>query len=279
MIQADLHMHTCFSHGVNAPLEMYLAAKKRNLKLIGFTEHSPRPEGYNYTNEYRERLSQFFPEYINQVTNLKKHQALSRDADNCQVLLGLEVDWLNNELEFIEKTVNSYEYDYIIGSVHFLDKWGFDDNPEDWKNLSQEECENIYEKYFKEWNNMLKSKLFNIAAHPDLIKIFSVEKFHIWLLKPESHKIINDAIITLRDSGMSMEISSAGLRKPCKEIYPNPLICEMAFKLNTPISFASDAHNVYDVGFGFEQLADYARSFGYTSSVIFNNHKITQEDF
>ena len=122
---------------------------------------------------------------------------------------------------------------------------------------------------------MLRSRLFNIAAHPDLIKIFSAEQFHIWLQKPEAQAQIRTCLATLRDSGMAMEISSAGLRKPCHEIYPAPLIMQWARELNVPVTFASDAHSVKDVGRGFPQLRSYALAFGFDTQVWFDHGTMT----
>ena len=116
---------------------------------------------------------------------------------------------------------------------------------------------------------MLASGLYNIAAHPDLIKIFSVEPFHLWLQKPESQVQVRHCLETLKAQGMAMEISSAGLRKACGEIYPCPEIMQMARELSLPVTFASDAHNVQDIAYGFDQLARYARSFGFEEYVHF----------
>ena len=70
--------------------------------------------------------------------------------------------------------------------------------------------------------------------------------------------------------GMGMEISSAGIRKLCREIYPAPPIMVMARQLDLPVSFASDAHATEDVGYGFARLASYARAFGFAEYTIFN---------
>ena len=78
MITADLHSHTRYSHGASTPQEMYAAACTAGLKLLGFTEHSPRPLGFDYTNEYREQLSRFMPTYAREVCELL---ALFADRD------------------------------------------------------------------------------------------------------------------------------------------------------------------------------------------------------
>lgn len=277
MINADLHSHTCFSHGQNTPLEMHLSATKKGIHLLGFSEHSPRPQGYNYKNEYRERLNNHLNDYVNQVLAIKRNAATN--PDSCQVLFGMEIDWLNGEETFINHAVKQFDFDYLIGSVHYLDHWGFDDSKKDWDMLSQEECEKLYVRYFEIWQTMLKSRMFQIAAHPDLIKIFSIDQFRIWLQKPQTINLIKSSLLALRDAGMAMEISSAGLRKQCNEIYPHPILCKIAAELDISISFASDAHNNDDIAFGFSELAEYAHSFGFTKQVFFDHGQMTSLTF
>ena len=266
MILADLHTHTKYSHGGNSPAEMYAAAQARGLEIIGFTEHSPRPLGFDYANEYRDKLTRHLPDYAREVLEIKAANA----HGPCRVLFGMEMDWLDGQLDFTRASSTAYDFDYLLGSVHFIGQWGFDDGAQPWKDMSQEECETQYTRYFEAWERMLASGLFNIAAHPDLIKIFSVEQFHVWLAKEESLALVRRGLAALRHSGMSMEVSSAGLRKACREIYPAPPIMAMAAEMGLPISFASDAHVTDDVGYGFARLASYARAFGFREYTVFD---------
>lgn len=274
MITVDLHTHTKYSHGANTPAEMYASALDKGLTLLGFSEHSPRPLGFDYLHEYREQLTRHLPDYAREVLALK---AAPREGAHgpCRVLFGMEMDWLDGQEDYTRAACKAYDFDYLLGSVHFLGRWGFDDGVEPWKNASQEECESRYTAYFTAWEAMIRSGLFNIAAHPDLIKIFSVEQFHIWLAKAESTAQIRRCLTALRDAGMAMEISSAGLRKACREIYPAPPIMALAAELDLPVSFASDAHGVDDVAYGFPRLASYAGAFGFREHVFFDKGRMT----
>lgn len=275
MILADLHTHTKYSHGGNSPAEMHAAAQARGIELIGFTEHSPRPVGFDYTHEYRDRLTRHLPDYASEVLALK-----AANADGpCRVLFGMEMDWLEGQTDFTRASSTAYNFDYLLGSVHFIGRWGFDDGADPWRVMSQEECEVQYTRYFEAWEAMLASGLFNIAAHPDLIKIFSVEQFHIWLHKPQSRELVRRGLTALRKSGMSMEISSAGIRKACREIYPAPPIMVMAAEMELPISFASDAHVTDDVGYGFARLASYASAFGFREYTVFDRGRRSVHPF
>ena len=272
MITADLHTHTLYSHGKDTPEAMFAAAQAKGLTLMGFTEHSPRPHTYNYTNEYRDHLIRHFPQYVAEVQDLQR-----RHPD--KVLLGMEMDWMEKEVDFIKKSITAYDFDYLIGSVHFLQTWGYDDDPADWKSLAAADHHRHYEAYFTTLRRMAESGLFQIAAHVDLIKIFSVDAFRAWIAHDDHLDLVRDALVALRQSGMALEISSAGLRKPCKEIYPGPRIMALAADMGVDITFASDAHNVQDVAYGFDTLADYARQHGYTHSVWFRKGQKFQREF
>lgn len=264
MIIADSHLHTLFSHGANAPLEMAMAAKRKNLRFAGFSEHSPRPEGFNYKREYREQLKRGLPAYFRQVNGLR---------DRGEAALAMEIDWLEGQEDFARATKALADYDYVIGSVHFLGAWGFDDGDEGWRDASEAECHRRFDAYFDAWGAMIESGLFDIAAHPDLIKIFAAERFRAWLETPKNREKVLRRLRALKASGMAMEISSAGLRKACREIYPGPVITRMAADLKIPISMASDAHNVADVAYAFDELERYAKSFGYDGYVIYRRGK------
>ena len=266
MILVDLHNHTCASHGKATVAEMFASAKARGLAFYGFSEHSPRPEAYSYPVEYREHLLKSFNSYIGEVMQLRATSVTPR------VLLGMELDWFPSERAFMEKAVAACPFDYIIGGIHFLGSWGFDFTQDDWK-ISEQQCFVRYENYFRTLADMARSGLVDIAAHPDIIKVYTVETFRKWLEQAGSLPLIAQALTAMKEAGVAMEISSAGLRKPCKEIYPGPKIMELAARIGVQITFGSDAHCANTPAFGFDELEAYARSYGFASSLVFENRK------
>ena len=277
MIRVDLHTHCSCSHGANSVREMFAAGRARGLSIQGFSEHSPRPRGYDYPTEYRDRLAALYPGHVREVRELAAEQAALPDGS--RVLLGLELDWLEDEPAFMTDVVRAYPYDYIIGGIHFLGHWGFDWSADEWAPLDSEERAGLYARYYRTMTCMARSGLFHIAAHPDLIKIFSVDSFRSWLERPGSLDLVAEALTAVRDAGMAMEISSAGLRKPCREIYPGPRILRLPADLGLPVTFASDAHRVDDVAAAFDVLARYAADAGYTESLVFQGGEIRRIPF
>ena len=142
MIRVDLHTHTSCSHGKNTVREMFAAGRAKGLTIQGFSEHSPRPEGYDYPVEYRARLAALYPDYAREVRALAAEQA-SRPGGSL-VLLGLELDWLEDEPAFMAEVARSRPYDYIIGGIHFLGRWGFDWSADEWADLTDDERADLY---------------------------------------------------------------------------------------------------------------------------------------
>jgi histidinol-phosphatase (PHP family) len=261
---ADLHAHTHHSHGQASTEAMYLAAKDKGLKIFGFSEHSPRPTGYLYPTDYQEKLTSRFEQYVDEV----RAMAVRGKIDGLTVLLGLEVDYIRGQEAYAADLCRRYPFDYIIGGLHFQGTWGFDSSADDWTPLSKEERFALYARYYDDLASMCATRLFHIAAHPDLIKLFSVDDFNAWLENPAALAKVKEALQAIKDNHMSMEVSSAGLRKPCKEIYPGPNIMALAAAMELPISFASDAHCTDTPGYAFAELARYAAGFGYAESMV-----------
>lgn len=257
MVRADIHTHTVFSHAQNSVAEMFEAAGAKGLEIYGFSEHSPRPAGYSYPTDYQDKLVAAFPAYISEV------QALCRDSEAPRVLLGLEVDYIPAEPEFMRRAVASADFDYVIGGLHFQDDWGFDASLKDWEPKPEAERRAIYARYYEDLYTMSRSGLVDIVAHPDLIKMFTLESFNAWLELPASVAMVRRALESIRDNGLLMEVSSAGIRKPCNEPYPGPKIMRMAADLGLKISISSDAHATGQIAFAFDQLEDYVKGFGF----------------
>ncbi len=188
-----------------------------------------------------------------------------------EVLLGAEVDFIPGRAAEIMAQLATYDLDYALGSVHFLGEWGFDYSGADWAPLDRETRFGHYARYFQLLREMAQSRLFEAAAHLDLVKLFSIEDFHAWLDTDAAWPLIDQALEAMADAGMALEVSSAGLRKPCREIYPGPRIMTHARSFDLPLTFASDAHLAGHVAHAFPRLLAYAASHGFERCVVFEH--------
>ncbi|MCK4737623.1 MAG: histidinol-phosphatase [Sulfurimonas sp.] len=250
----DLHNHTKFCNHADGEIYEYIErAIKCNIKYFGFSEHAPM----NFDEKYRmsfEQMNQYEQNILDARETYK---------DKIEILLGYEVDYLKGYMD--ERVLNA-DVDYLIGSVHFIDEWGFD-NPEFIGNYEHQDIDEIWQKYFNAIEDMANSKLFDIVGHLDLIKIFK------FVPKKDITEIAKNALLAIKKADMSIEINVAGLRKPIGEIYPSTVLLKEIKKLDIPITFASDAHKPEQVGLFSDEAVKIAKNIGYTKCALYRKRK------
>jgi histidinol-phosphatase (PHP family) len=249
-IRIDLHNHTTRCNHAEGTVDEYIQrAIELGIDIYGFSEHAPMDFDPGYRLAFEEMDA-----YTDDVLNAKV-----RYKNDIKILLGYEVDYLPGHMD--DRVLNA-KVDYLIGSVHFIDKWSFD-NPEfisGWKNRDIDE---IWQAYFEATEAMAKSGKFDIVGHLDLIKVFK------FMPKQDTRLLAKDALQAIKKANMVLELNAAGLRKPIGEVYPSRSLLEEAYALDIPITFASDAHTVEQVGFGYDKVISLAKEVGYTKAVTF----------
>ncbi len=249
-MRVDLHNHTVRCNHATGSMEDYIRkAVELNIDIYGFSEHAPMEFDKSYRLSFREMM-----DYENDVIRLR-----DKYNNSIKILLGYEVDYLKG---YIDNRVLNANVDYLIGSVHFLDKWGFD-NPEFIGSWKSRDIDDVWQEYFDTIRDMAKSGYFDIVGHLDLIKLFK------YMPKKDIRVIAKEALREIKRSGMVIELNSAGLRKPTKEIYPSKTLLGMAYELDISITFSSDAHAIEQVGFGYDKVKKIAKEIGYTKVVTF----------
>lgn len=249
----DYHMHTPLcKHAVGAPEDYVRRALDIGLSEIGMSDHMPMPGWYD--PNFRMRRDQF-DEYIAMVEDVQ-----SRFGDRLPIRLGLEGDYFPGTEGFVRDILWRADFDYVIGSVHYLGDWAFD-NPEYTAQYEGKDVAQIYREYFDMVKGAARSGLFDIVGHPDVIKKFG----H----RPAGpiDDLLEDALAAVKRAGMALEVNTSGLRYPCREIYPSRRMLEIARALDVPVTLGSDAHKPEQVGLGFDEAKALLREVGYTHVV------------
>ena len=198
--------------------------------------------------------------------SLQEYAGLLRDATKAglPVRLGIEVDYFPGKEGAIRQVLAQAPFDYAIGSVHWIGPWGFD-------LLSVEglwdgrDVDEMYREYFARLIQAARSGLFQIMAHPDLIKVMG----HRPSPRLDLQALYDAAADAFLAGGAAVEVSTAGFRKPVGELYPDPAFLRACFKCGVPLSLASDAHQPEDVGLDFDQAVALARDAGYREVLTF----------
>ena len=253
-MRIDIHNHTTRCNHAEGTVDEYIQkAIELGIDIYGFSEHAPMDFDPHYRLSFEEMEA-----YTEDILTAKE-----RYKDKIKILLGYEVDYLPGHMD--DRVLNA-KVDYLIGSVHFLDKWSFD-NPEfisGWKNKNIDE---IWQAYFEATEAMAKSGKFDIAGHLDLIKVFK------YMPKKDIRSLAKNALLAIKRSDMVLEINTAGIRKPIGELYPSAPLLEEAYALDIPITFASDAHAVDQIGLGYELATLVAKEIGYTKAATFKDRE------
>lgn len=271
-MRVDLHNHTPLcNHAQGEPEEFIARAQELGIDVYGFACHAPM----SFDERYRMRLADL-PSYLARINALKaaathfnKH---ARTTGTMEILCGLEVDFIHGRENLLESSVLDAELDYLIGSVHFLDSWGFD-NPEFIGEYAKRDMAQCWEQYLSSIAAMARSGHFQIVGHLDLLKVFGHH------LPKHLESSLDRALEAIAESHMSIEINAAGLRKKVGEIYPSQAILRKARALGIPITFGSDAHSLEQVGAGYEKCAEIARSVGYTECMIYREKRAVSVGF
>ncbi len=259
----DVHVHTKFGDGKDAPADMLRAAKGAGIKVFGFSEHFPRPPGYDYPTEdfNHEALASGWFDYASEVNRLK-----ASSDDTPKVLFGTEIDYLPDEEATLRAELSAFNFDFIIGSVHMIGKWGFDYNQKEWKG---KDVDAIYDAYWENMFKMVGSSLFDFVGHLDIIKVF--RDFHP--PKRDHTDSARDFLREVAKRGLVIEINSGGLRKAVKELTPSAGLIKEAVDLKIPLTLGSDAHRVQDVGHYLSEVVEMIKGFGAREVVYFEKRE------
>jgi len=249
LLPADYHLHTPLCrHATGEPGDYAARAVAVGFTEIGFSDHSPmRQDDFD---DWRMRADQL-DEYVEKVRRAQK------DFPKLAIRLALEVDYLPGHEDWIRDLAARHPWDYLIGSVHYV-SGGWDiDNPKKlslWKNHDAFE---VWAEYFDWLTRAAESGLFEIIGHADLPKKFGFRPHR------DCTPLYERFLAAAKKHDCAIELNTAGLRKDCKEIYPNREILQLAFQKGVPITFGSDAHALEEVGMNFAEAVQLAREVGY----------------
>lgn len=249
---SDYHNHP-LGHDPNRKYSLELLSKwaetaqEKGLTDIAFTDHDRYHEGVDFDNF--KRFSENLP------LNLKFRLGIELDNDPETSLAGRK--WTEKNYD---------KLDFVLGSVHFIGDWPFD-HPSFKDEFAKWDINKLYELYFKKIQKTAQSELVDGLAHLDLIKIFN------YFPTTDLTWLFEETLDIIKKQNKTLEISTAGWRKPVNQIYPSEQIIDMARKKNIPITIASDAHAPNHLAEDYGRLSQTLEKYSFTEVAIFEKHK------
>jgi histidinol-phosphatase (PHP family) len=264
-VLTDYHLHLRPDEDRSPPHERWFtqenveryerAARAAGVDELGVSEHVYR---------FRQALEIWrHPFWVGQATG--DLDAYCEFVRSTPLRLGIELDYVPGAEQRTAELLRDRDFDYVVGSVHFVGDSAVDHEGYDaWE--ARGDPDDVWRSYFQALAAAARSGLFDILAHPDLVKVWGRAR-----PQPagDPRRYYGPAVEAIAESGIAVEISTAGLRKPVGEIYPAPAFAEMCVEAGAAFALSSDAHAPEQVGYAYDQALALLGSLEVTEICVF----------
>jgi histidinol-phosphatase (PHP family) len=263
----DYHVHlrlddpeaTAADHFTEANVERYrTVAEERGIAELGVSEHV-----YRFEQALDVWRHPFW--LLNAHDDLDEYCVFVRERTDLR--LGIEADFVPGGEDRMANLLDARDFDYVIGAIHFLREDALDmDDYSVW--ASGQSPEEIWRRYFQTLGEAARSGLFDILAHPDLVKVWGGER-----PRPEGdlRRYYELAMDGIAEGGIAVEVSTSGLRKRAEELYPAPAFLQMCLEAGAPVALSSDAHRPQDVGADYQRALELLKDVGVAEVSVFEH--------
>jgi len=263
----DLHVHLR-PDGEDTPASKYFtaanaeryreAATERGIEELGVSEHVHR-----FVQSLDVWTHPWWRE--NAHDDLDEYCAFVREQSDLR--LGIEADFVPGAEDRMANLLEARDWDYVIGSIHFLRDAAVDMRGSEWDIWRSEEPDKVWRRYFETLGEAARSGLFDVLAHPDLVKVWGDG---VPAPGGDLRRFYERAMPGIAESNVAIEVSTAGLRKPAAEIYPARAFLEMCLEAGRPVALSSDAHAPEELGHEYERAVEWLAGVGVSELAVFD---------
>ena len=261
---SNFHTHTCFCDGKNTPEEMVKSAIEKGFSALGFS-------GHGYTDFDRRYCMTDMDGYIKEIKRLK-----SEYKDKIQIYLGCEED--------IFGEVNRADFDYIIGSSHYVEKDGkLFDVDDEYSKLKG--CVDLFgsslayaEAYYAAFCEYILRRKPDIVGHFDLLTKYD-EKFEpLFLGDKEYDKIAEKYLKEALKSECIFEINSGTISRGTRKTpYPAENLLYVIKKENGRVMINSDSHEKGTLDCHFAEMKKWLLDCGFEYTYTIHDGKFVKD--
>lgn len=269
----DYHLHTAVTVDAHmSEQECCQRAVSLGLREIAFTNH----------------VMLRYPDYAMSEKNLVDHwaqiQACHQRYPQLTIRVGMEVDYYAGQGDEIAAMIQRYEdligrpFDFILGAVHHLNGVFFGPSRNAPALFNNQEVEAIYHDFFTLMAKAVRSGLFDVMAHPDLIKKYT-GTLHPPVPFDRYRAPVESFIESLLESGVGIEVNPSGLKRSVEEIFPSDLLLSLyvtearARGIEPTITLGSDAHRAESVGERLSEGVKALRRAGHDMLTLFERRE------
>ena len=237
------------------------AASERGIAELGVSEHVHR---------FRQALEVWEHPFWRRwaLDDLDAYAGFVREETDLR--LGLEADFVPGREDRIANLLDGRDWDYVIGSVHFVGDYAvdLDDEFDVWRHAVS--AEQVWQRYFATLAEAARSGLFDVMAHPDLVRVWGSGRP---VPDGDLRRYYEPAVEAFAETGVAVEVSTAGLRKPLGEIYPSRGFLDMVVDAGCPIALSSDAHRPEDLGHAYDRALELLSDAGVAEICVFERRE------
>lgn len=248
----NLHTHSTFSDGKNSIDEMVKAAIDRGFCAIGMSDHS-----YTACDESYCMKPAQYPEYLAQIKKAKETY-----QGQIEVFIGMELDYFSD--------VDRSLFDYIIGSVHYVEANGIY-YAVDHAAAIQQKC--VDESFGGDFNAMAKRYYEELtthilATHADIVGHFDViAKFSLFdESDPIYQRTALEAMDAILETDAIFEVNTGAMARGYRKIpYPVDFLLRHILEKKGRITWGADCHATQNTDYAFCETLQLLRSLGFKS--------------
>jgi len=235
-------------------------AAERGIAELGVAEHV-----YRFAAALEVWRHPFWMRYA--TDDIDAYCAFVREETDLR--LGIEADFVAGAEDRMASLLEAREWDYVVGSVHFLRDRAVDTDEFDvWDSARDPDA--VWRRYFETLGEAARSGLFDVLAHPDLVKVWGPRR-----PRPDGdlRRFYELAMEGIAESGIAVEVSTGGLRKPVGEIYPAPDFLRWCVEAGCPVALSSDAHVPDQLGYRYENAVELLEGLGVRELCVFEGRR------
>jgi histidinol-phosphatase (PHP family) len=267
-VLTDYHVHLRPDEPDAAPAEYFTeanvqryldAAADRGVEELGVAEHVHR-----FTDSLAIWDHPFWRE--NAHDDLAAYCEFVRSTP---LRLGLEMDWIGGREDRIASLLDAHDFDFVVGSVHFIAEGSVDHDGYDvWDSVG--DPDKVWAKYFETLAEAVRSGLYDILAHPDLVKVWGAGRP---LPSRDVRFYYEPAVEAIAEAEIAVEVSTAGWRKPAGELYPSDAFAAMCIDAGAVFALSSDAHVPEQIGDSYERAVEVMQGWGVKEIAVFEHRR------
>lgn len=254
----DYHVHTQLCNHATGTMEEYVQAAIGNgLETICFLDHLTFQEA----GRTKAMLPREVPMYVDAARRLGR-----RYQNRITVRVGMEVDFSPRHVDACRQILNTFDFDVVGSSVHFLDGEDVVGQRSAW-GRGELSADRVYSRYLNLLESMLDYDYYDMICHLDLPKKFNTRP------SPAAFAGFRNLLEKIRQKDLAIELNTSGLDYPVAEAFPSPELLACSAALDIPLVTGSDAHAPDSVGRKFDQARDLLHTAGYRTLTGFSHRQ------